>query len=389
MRPVNSVFGNLGTTIFTVMSALATEHDAINLGQGFPDDEGPDDVRAAAAKAIVEGPNQYPPMPGLPALRQAVAAANKRFYGLDIDWQKQVLVTSGATEALNDCLMGLLNPGDEAIILEPAYDSYRPIIEAMGAKVVSVALEPPLWSLPLEKLAAAFSDKTKLILLNTPMNPTGKVFTRTELQSIADLMVEHDAYAVCDEVYEHLVFSGRTHVPLMTLPGMRERCVRIGSAGKTFSLTGWKIGYITGPEHLMTPIMKAHQFVTFTTPPGLQAGVAFGLGKDDSYFAGLAGSLEAKRDLMAKGLRDAGFDVLPTDGTYFISADFRPLGFNGTDEEFCRDITVKAKVAAIPLSAFYGNPAAAPHHLARFCFCKQDAIITEASARLKGYAARE
>ncbi|HUD50857.1 aminotransferase [Parvibaculum sp.] len=386
MRPVNSVFGNLGTTIFTVMSALATEHGAINLGQGFPDDEGPDDVRAAAAKAIVEGPNQYPPMPGLPALRLAVAAANKRFYGLDIDWQKQVLVTSGATEALNDCLMGLLNPGDEAIILEPAYDSYKPIIEAMGAKVVSISLEPPLWSLPLDKLAAAFSAKTKLIVLNTPMNPTGKVFTRMELQSIADLVLKYDAYAVCDEVYEHLVFSGHKHIPLMTLPSMRERCVRIGSAGKTFSLTGWKIGYITGPEHLMTPIIKAHQFVTFTTPPALQSAVAYGLGKDDSYFAGLAGSLEAKRDLMAKGLREAGFDVLPTDGTYFISADFRPLGFNGTDEEFCRDITVKAKVAAIPLSAFYGNPAAAPHHLARFCFCKQDAILTEASARLKGYA---
>ena len=389
MRPANSVFGNLGTTIFTVMSALAVEHGAINLGQGFPDDEGPDDVRAAAAKALIDGPNQYPPMPGVPALRQAVAAANKRFYGLDIDWQKEVLVTSGATEALGDCLMGLLNPGDEAIILEPAYDSYKPIIEAMGAKVVSVALEPPFWSLPLEKLAAAFSDRTKLILLNTPMNPTGKVFTLEELQAIADLVVKHDAYAVCDEVYEHLVFSGHRHIPLMTLPGMRERCVRIGSAGKTFSLTGWKIGYITGPEHLMMPIMKAHQFVTFTTPPALQTGIAFGLGKDDGYFHALASSLEAKRDLMAKGLRDAGFDILPTDGTYFITVDFRPLGFNGTDEEFCRDITVKAKVAAIPLSAFYPPDAPyAPRHLVRFCFCKQDAIITEASKRLRAYAVR-
>ncbi|MFZ2469954.1 MAG: aminotransferase [Parvibaculum sedimenti] len=389
MRPVNSVFGNLGTTIFTVMSALAVEHEAINLGQGFPDDEGPDDVRAAAAKALIDGPNQYPPMPGVPALRQAVAVANKRFYGLDIDWQKEVLVTSGATEALGDCLMGLLNPGDEAIILEPAYDSYKPMIEAMGAKVVSVALEPPFWSLPIEKLASAFSDKTKLILLNTPMNPTGKVFTLVELQAIADLVVRHDAYAVCDEVYEHLVFSGHRHIPLMTLPGMRERCVRIGSAGKTFSLTGWKIGYITGPEHLMTPIMKAHQFVTFTTPPALQTAIAFGLGKEDSYFEALASSLEAKRDLMAAGLREVGFDVLPTDGTYFITVDFRPLGFNGTDEEFCRDITVKAKVAAIPLSAFYAPDAPqVPRHLVRFCFCKQDAIITEAGARLKDYAAR-
>ena len=389
MRPANSVFGNLGTTIFTVMSALAVEHGAINLGQGFPDDEGPDDVRAVAARAIVEGPNQYPPMPGVPALRQAVAAANKRFYGLDVDWQKEVLVTSGATEALTDCLMGLLDAGDEAIILEPAYDCYKPIIEAMGAKAISVALEPPLWSLPIERLAAAFSDQTKLIVLNTPMNPTGKVFTVDELKAIAGLLVKHDAYAVCDEVYEHLVFSGHRHIPLMTLPGMRERCLRVGSAGKTFSLTGWKIGYITGPEHLMTPVMKAHQFVTFTTPPALQSAVAFGLGKNDGYFAELAGSLEAKRDLLASGLKEAGFDILPTDGTYFISADFRPLGFNGTDEEFCRDITMKAKVAAIPLSAFYAPDAPhAPRHLARFCFCKQDAILVESSTRLKMYAAR-
>ena len=386
MRPANQVFANLGTTIFTIMSALASEHGAINLGQGFPDDEGPDDVRAVAAKAILEGPNQYPPMPGLPALRQAVAASNKRFYGLDVDWQKQVLVTSGATEALNDCLLGLLNPGDEAIILEPAYDSYKPIIEATGAKCISVALEPPHWTLPVERLAAAFSSKTKLILLNTPMNPTGKVFTRDELQLIADLVIKHDAYAVCDEVYEHLVFSGHTHIPLMTLAGMYERCVRIGSAGKTFSLTGWKIGYITGPEHLMTPIMKAHQFVTFTTAPATQTAIAYGLGKDDSYFLSLAASLEAKRDILARGLREAGFDVLPTDGTYFIGADFRPLGFNGTDEEFCRDITVKAKVAAIPLSAFFADPSTAPRHLARFCFCKQDSILLESSKRLLDYA---
>lgn len=388
MRPANRVFANLGTTIFTIMSSLAAEHGAINLGQGFPDDEGPDDVRAVAARALIDGPNQYPPMPGLSALRQAVAATNKRFYGLDVDWQKQVLVTSGATEALNDCLIALLNPGDEAIILEPAYDSYKPIIEATGAKCVSVSLEPPLWSLPLDRLAAAFSDKTKLILLNTPMNPTGKVFTRDELQAIADLVLKHDAYAVCDEVYEHLVFSGHKHIPLMTLPGMAERCVRIGSAGKTFSLTGWKIGYITGPENLMTPIMKAHQFVTFTTAPATQTAIAFGLAKDDSYFQSLADTLEAKRNLMASGLKQAGFDVLPGDGTYFISADFRPLGFNGTDEEFCRDITIKAKVAAIPISAFYANPAAAPRHLARFCFCKQDAILTESSARLLAYATR-
>ena len=385
MRTTNGVFSALGTTVFTVMSALAAEHGAINLGQGFPDDEGPDDVRAAAARAILDGPNQYPPMMGLPALRQAVAAANKRFYGLDVDWQKEVMVTSGATEALADCLMALLNPGDEAIVFEPAYDCYKPVIEAAGAKVIAVPLEPPHWSLPMERLEAAFSSKTKLVVLNTPMNPIGKVFTRAELEALAALIERHDAYAVCDEVYEHLVFSGHRHVPLMTLPGMRARTLRIGSAGKTFSLTGWKIGYVTGPAHLMEVVAKTHQFVTFTTPPGLQSAIAYGLGKDDDYFASLASSLEAKRDMLARGLQDAGLDVLPADGTYFISADFRSLGFKGTDEEFCREITVKAKVAAIPLSAFYSSTDA-PRHLARFCFCKQDNILKEASARLKAYA---
>ncbi|MGB5093981.1 MAG: aminotransferase [Parvibaculum sp.] len=389
MQTTNQVFAGLGTTIFTVMSALASAHGAINLGQGFPDDEGPDDIRAAAAKSIVEGPNQYPPMMGVPALRQAVAAANKRFYGLDVDWQTQVLVTSGATEALSDCLLALLQPGDEVILLEPCYDSYRPIIEAAGAKAVCVALEPPHWSLPQAALEAAFTPRTKLVLLNSPMNPTGKVFTPDELAKIAELVRTHDAYVLCDEVYEHLVFSGHPHVPLMTLPDMRERCLRVGSAGKTFSLTGWKIGYVTGPAALIAEVAKVHQFITFTTPPALQSAIAYGLGKADAYFEDLAASLEAKRDLLAKGLTEAGFDVLPTDGTYFISADFRPLGFNGTDEDFCREITVKAKVAAIPLSAFYPQGAShAPRHLVRFCFCKQDAILAEASARLLQWSRR-
>ena len=387
MKAMNGVFSSLGTTIFTVMSALAVEHGAINLGQGFPDDEGPEDIRAFAARALMDGPNQYPPMMGVPALRQAVAAANARFYGLDIDWQKEVVVTSGATEALADCLFALLSPGDEVIIFEPAYDSYRPIIEAAGAKVVAISLQPPHWSLPMAQIEAAFSERTKLVLINTPMNPIGKAFTRAELEALAELIRRHDAYAICDEVYEHLVFSGHQHVPLMTLPGMRDRCLRIGSAGKTFSLTGWKVGYITGAAALVEVVAKTHQFITFTTPPALQAAVAHGLGKDDAYFAELAGSLEKKRDLLADGLKKAGFDVLPTDGTYFVSADFRPLGFTGTDEEFCREITQKAKVAAIPLSAFYAPEGKeVPRHLVRFCFCKQDAILKEASARLLAYA---
>ena len=392
MKPANPVFASLGTTIFTVMSALANEHGAINLGQGFPDDEGPDDIREAAARAIMDGPNQYPPMMGLPALREAVGAANRRFYGLDIDWQKEVMVTSGATEALHDSITALLRPGDEAILIEPCYDSYRPVIEAAGATVKTVALQPPHWSLPVEALEAAFSDKTKLIVLNTPMNPIGKVFTEAELAAIAGLLEKYDAYAVCDEVYEHLVFSGHRHVPLMTLPGMRERCVRIGSAGKTFSLTGWKVGYVTAPASLMEVIAKTHQFVTFTTAPGLQSAIAYGLGKGDDYFAGLAGALEAKRDILSKGLADAGLEVLPADGTYFVTADFRPLlknmeGFNGTDEEFCRTITTEAKVAAVPMSAFYSAASeGVPTHLARFCFCKQDGILIEASERLAGWA---
>lgn len=386
MRPTNHVFSGLPTTIFTTMSALATEHQAINLGQGFPDDEGPEDLRALAARSLMEGPNQYPPMMGLPPLRQAIAAANRRFYGLEVNWQTQVLVTSGATEALSDCILALLNPGDEAILIEPAYDSYRPIIQAAGAKPVAVSLEAPHWSLPVEKLKAAFSDKTRLIILNNPMNPTGKVFTREELQIIADLVIEHDCYAICDEVYEHLVFSGARHIPLMSFPGMEERCARIGSAGKTFSLTGWKVGYVTAGAGIMDAIAKTHQFITFTTVPALQTAIAAGLAKDDAYFDELSGSLEAKRDLLAKGLAEAGFEVMTADGTYFLNVDFTPLGYNEPDTEFCKRITKEAGVAAIPLSAFYADSETAPRNLIRFCFCKKDEILEEAITRLKRFA---
>ena len=370
------------------MSALAVEQGAIDLGQGFPDDEGPEALRAKAARALMEGPNQYPPMMGMPALRQAVAAHNKRFYGLEVDWQTQVMVTSGATEALADCLVGLLNPGDEAILIEPAYDSYRPVIEAAGATPVAVGLEMPDWRLPLDKLAAAFSDRTKLLVLNSPMNPTGKVFTSDELDAIAALVKKHDAYVVCDEVYEHLVFSGSAHIPLMRLPGMSERCVRIGSAGKTFSLTGWKVGYITAPSALLPVIAKAHQFVTFTTPPALQTAVAWGLGQEDGYFEMLSADLEKKRDVLSAGLRRAGMNVLPCDGTYFVTADITPLGFTGTDLDFCRDIVTNAKVGAIPFSAFYapGSPNM-QNHLVRFCFCKQHTVLEQAVARLTTYLA--
>jgi aspartate/methionine/tyrosine aminotransferase len=302
MKAANSVLSGYGTTIFEVMSRLAIEAEAINLGQGFPDEDGPEEVRRVAAEALIEGPNQYPPMLGLPELRQAVAAHEARFYDLEVDWQSEVMVTSGATEALADCLFGLIEPGDEVVVIAPLYDSYLPIIRRAGGIAKPVKVTPPDWHLPREALSAAFGARTKLLLLNNPMNPAAKVFAEEELAFIAELVVRHDAYALCDEVYEHIVFDHHKHRPLITFPGMRERALKIGSAGKTFSLTGWKVGYITAAPALLQPVAKAHQFVTFTTPPNLQRAVAFGLGLDDDYFDGLAAGLQRKRDLMATGL---------------------------------------------------------------------------------------
>ena len=384
MKQVNQTLSSIGTTIFTVMSALAVEHGSINLGQGFPDTEGPADVVRAAADALKDGRNQYPPMPGLPELRQAVAAANRRFYGLEVDWASEVVVTSGATEAITACLIAVLNPGDEVVLIEPLYDTYAPVVRLLGAVPRFVRLEPPGWELPRAALADAFGPATKAILLNSPMNPCGKVFTAEELGFIAELVLRHDAYAICDEVYEHLTFDGVRHIPLMTLPGMRERTMRIGSAGKTFSLTGWKVGYVTAAPPLATNVAKAHQNLTFTTAPNLQRAVAVGLGKDDAYFASLSGALQAKRDRLAAGLADLGLTVLPAKGSYFITTDFRPLGFNGDDVAFCRHITEHAKVTAIPVSAFYDAPDA-PSHYARFAFCKRDEVLDEATARLRAH----
>lgn len=383
MKSANSLMSSLGTTVFEVMSALAREHKSVNLGQGFPDDQGPDEVRAAAAEFLLTGHNQYPPMMGIPELRQAVAEHARRFQGLDVDWQSEVLVTSGATEALGDCLLGLIEPGDEVVLIEPLYDSYLPMVRRAGGVPKLVRLEPPTWRLPREELAAAFSAKTKLILFNTPMNPCSKVFERDELQFIAGLCLKHDAFAVCDEVYEHIIFGDRRHVSLMTLPGMRDRTVRIGSAGKSFSLTGWKVGYITAGPEVMKAIAKTHQFMTFTTPPNLQWGAATGLRLGDDYFSKLASDMQRKRDRLAGGLSEIGFDVLPSHGTYFVTTDFRPLGFNGTDEDFCRHITVEAGVTAVPVSAFYDRPADAPRHFARFCFCKYDSTLESAIERLR------
>ena len=380
MKPANSLLAATGTTIFTVMSALAAEHQAINLGQGFPDTDGPADMLAAAASALMDGRNQYPPMTGVPELRQAVAAANGRFYGLTVDPDREVVVTSGATEALAACLMALLDPGDEVVLIEPLYDTYLPVVKMLGAVPRLVRLAPPRWELPRAALAAAFGPRTKAILLNTPMNPTGKVFTAAELAFIGDLLQRHDAYAICDEVYEHLTYDGWRHIPLMTLPGLRPRTLRIGSAGKAFSLTGWKVGYVTAPAALAGFVAKAHQNLIFATPPNLQRAVAMGLAKDDAYFADLAAGLAARRDKLAAGLAALGMGVLPCQGSYFLIADFAPLGFAADDVAFCRHITERAGVAAIPVSAFFDG--AAPGHYARFAFCKREEILEEAIARL-------
>jgi aspartate/methionine/tyrosine aminotransferase len=382
VKPQNDLLSATGTTIFTVMSALAAEHGAINLGQGFPDYDGPSDVIHAAAAALLDGRNQYPPMSGLPELRAAIAHANRRFYGLEVDPAREVIVTSGATEAITACLMAVLNPGDECVLIEPLYDTYLPVVKLLGAVPRLVRLSPPKWELPRAELAAAFGPKTKAILLNSPMNPASKVFTAAELAFIAELLERHDCYAICDEVYEHLTFDGWKHIPLMTLPGMRARCMRIGSAGKTFSLTGWKVGYVTCDASLAPNVTKAHQNLTFTTPPNLQRGVAVGLMKDDAYFAGLSAALQGKRDRLAAGLARLGFGVLQTQGSYFITTDVRPLGWTGDDVAFCRTLTVEAKVTAIPVTAFYAGPDA-PNHYVRFAFCKGDAVLDAALERME------
>ncbi|OJX70453.1 aminotransferase [Magnetospirillum sp. 64-120] len=380
MPAANSVFAACGTTIFETMSRLAQTHGAINLGQGFPEGLEPQAVIAQAAAAVQAGPHQYPSMMGIAALRQAVAAHECRFWNTGVD-ETEVMVTSGATEALAACLFALIEPGDEVVVLEPLYDSYLPIIRRAGGVPRIVRLEAPEWSLPRQQLADAFGPKTKLMVLNSPANPCGKVFDADELAFIADLLIRHDCFAICDEVYEHLTYDGRSHIPLMSLPGMRDRCAKVGSAGKIFSLTGWKVGWVVAAPALLAPIAKAHQFLTFTTAPSLQAAVAWGLENCTDYMAELPVILSARRDRLAQGLREIGFTTLDCGGSYFLSTDFRSLGFSGSDREFCTHITEKAGVAAIPVSAFF--EADAPATYARFCFAKTDAAIDEALIRLR------
>lgn len=387
-KPLNRQLAALPTTIFTVMSELARQHGAINLGQGFPDTEGPNDIVQAAADALLDQRNQYAPLTGLPELRTAVAHSNARFQRIEVDPDSEVVVTSGATEALAASLMALIEPGDEVVLIEPLYDTYLPMVRQLGGVPRIVRLEDPEWTLPRQALADAFSSRTKAILLNTPMNPTGKVFSRDELEFIASLLKQHDAYAICDEVYEHLTFDV-PHLSLMALPDMRERCLRIGSAGKSFSLTGWKVGYVTAPAPLAAVVAKAHQNLVFATPPNLQRAVAYGLSKDERYFAELSSDLAHKRDLLSAGLRGVGLEVLPCQGSYFVMADITPLAKGLDDMAFARLLTEQAGVTTIPASAFY-EPAngAPPTHLLRFAFCKQESVLQEAVSRIEAWHKR-
>lgn len=376
---MNPIFSALSTSVFEVMSQLARETGAVNLGQGFPDDPGPLDVRRKAADAVVDGWNQYPPMMGLPELRRATAAHYKRWQGLDLDPETEIMVTSGATEAIAGALMAILSPGDEVVLFEPMYDAYVPLVRRAGGIPKFVTLKPPQFGLSEEALAAAFSPRTKAVLFNNPLNPTATIFSQADLDLLADFCIRHDAIAICDEVWEHVVFDGHRHVPVLGRPDMRERTVKISSAGKIFSLTGWKVGLVMAAPPLMKVLAKAHQYITFTTPPNLQAAVAYGLGKEDGYFEGMRADFQRSRDRFAQGLTDLGFSVLPSVGTYFLNVDIAPLG-ESDDVNFCRRLVTEHGVAAIPVSAFYDQ--AAVKTVVRFCFAKRDATLDEALTRL-------
>ncbi|MFJ9540850.1 pyridoxal phosphate-dependent aminotransferase [Streptomyces sp. NPDC101225] len=383
-RPLlNSRLAEFGTTIFAEMSALAVRTGAINLGQGFPDTDGPEEVREAAVRALRDGRgNQYPPGPGVPELRTAIAAHQERWYGLSYDPGTEVLVTAGATEAIAASLLALLEPGDEVIALEPYYDSYAAGIAMAGGRRVPVTLRPHEGSfrLDLGELRAAVTGRTRLLLLNTPHNPTGTVLTRAELAAIAELAVERDLLVVTDEVYEHLAFDGE-HVPLAAFPGMRERTVTIGSAGKTFSFTGWKVGWVTAAAPLVGAVRSAKQFLTYVSAGPFQYAVAEALALPDTYFTAFREDMRAKRDLLASGLAEAGFGVFRPAGTYFITTDIRPLG-ESDGFAFCRALPERAGVVAIPNAVFYDHrDQGAP--FVRFAFCKRVEVLADAVERLR------
>ncbi|WP_041831890.1 pyridoxal phosphate-dependent aminotransferase [Actinoplanes sp. N902-109] len=378
-----------GTTIFTEMSALAARTGSVNLGQGFPDTDGPPEMLEAAAAALRSGANQYPPLPGIPALRQAITAHERRFWQLDRDADTEVVVTAGATEAIAAAILALCETGDEVVTFEPYYDSYAASIALAGAVRRPVTLRPGQdgrYGFDEAELRAAFGPRTRMVLLNSPHNPTGKVFTADELALIARLCQDHDVYAVTDEVYEHLVFTDAAapHLPLAALPGMRDRTLRISSAGKSFSCTGWKVGWATGPAPLVSAVQRVKQFLTFVNAGPLQPAVAVALHLPDDYFTSFRDGLQARRDRLVAGLTDAGFAVLPSDGTYFVTADIRPLG--GTDgADFCRALPERCGVVAVPTQVFYDHQDRG-RHLIRFAFCKREEVIDEAARRLRTLA---
>ncbi|MCA0319685.1 MAG: aminotransferase [Proteobacteria bacterium] len=376
---MNPIFADLPTTVFEVMSQLARETGAINLGQGFPDDPGPADVREKAAEAVISGWNQYPPMMGLPELRQAVATHYGLHQNLAIDPAQEVMITSGATEAIAGALFALIEPGDEVVLFQPMYDAYLPLVRRAGGVPRFVTLRPPHWRFTEEDLAAVFSPKTRVVLLNNPLNPAASVTPTEDLALLGRFCERFGATVISDEVWEHVVFDGHRHVSVLNVPGLRERSVKIGSAGKIFSLTGWKVGFVVAAPAIMRVLAKAHQFLTFTTPPNLQAAVAYGLGKDTGYFDGMRADLQRARDRFQAGLVRCGFDVLPSAATYFINIDLAPAGISD-DVAFCKSLVQQHGVAAIPVSAFYAETPVTS--VVRFCFAKRDETLDGALDRL-------
>jgi N-succinyldiaminopimelate aminotransferase len=368
-------------TIFSEMSALAVRTGSLNLGQGFPDQDGPPAVIEAAVEALRAGRNQYAPGPGVPELREAVAAHQRRYYDIDLDASSQVVVTAGATEAIAAAVLGLVNPGDEMVVLEPFYDSYVACIEMAGGVRRPVTLRAPDFRLDAAALRSAVTDRTTTILLNTPHNPTGAVLDRSELQAVADVAIEHDLVVVTDEVYEHLLFDGREHVPLCTLPGMAERTVTISSAGKMFSFTGWKVGWVTGPADLVATVLAAKQWLTFTNAAPLQPAVAHALDHESGFFATLAKELEAKRDLLVEGLSGLDLDMYTPQGTYFVMTDVRRYGHED-GLAFCLALPERAGVVAIPCQGFYDDQEEG-RHLVRWAFCKDTPVIEDGITRLQ------
>lgn len=379
---LNPVYTRLPVTVFERMSQLARAHEAVNLGQGFPDDLGPEPVRRKAAEAVLDGWNQYPPMMGLPELRAAASRHYERWQGVPLDPGREVMVTSGATEAIAASIFALVEPGDEVVLFEPIYDAYLPLVLRAGGTPTFVKLTPPDWRLDERSIRAAVGPKTKAVLFNNPLNPTGAVFAREDLETLGRALAGSDAVVVADEVWEHVIFDGRAHVSALGVTGLADRTIKIGSAGKIFSMTGWKVGLVCARPELLSAVAKAHQFLTFTTPPSLQAAVAYGLDTQDDWIRGMRASLQAKRDRFSAALRSAGLEPLASGGTYFVNAELAPIGVDD-DLAFCEALVREGGLAAIPVSAFYAEDPVKT--VVRFCFAKDDATLDEALRRLSTF----